>query len=86
MRITRWDGLISRSEAATMCGVQPVTVTNWIHRGYWSAEHGCRLTLPIAKHEGRRVFLDPREVAKAEHATAARARRVPAAGQPLSAR
>jgi hypothetical protein len=73
--ITRADGLITIAEAARSCGVKKATVTNWIHRGYRSDAHGGRVFLPVAKTEGRRVFLDPVQVAKAEYATARRARR-----------
>jgi hypothetical protein len=36
----------------------------------------CRVFLPVALREGRAIWLDPVELAKAEHATARRARRV----------
>lgn len=76
MRITRADGLVTVSQAAQLCGVREVTVRNWVTRGYWSDALQHRVHLPVAKREGRAMLLDPVEVAKAEHATAARARRV----------
>lgn len=82
MRITRADGLITVAQAALLCGVKPVTVRNWTQRGYWSDLLQCQVILPVAKREGRIILLSPVEVQKAEHATAARARRliVPTAG------
>jgi uncharacterized protein YjcR len=76
MRITRADGYITVAQAAQLCGVEPVTVRNWINRGYWSDILGSRQFLPVAKREGRTILLNPVEVQKAEVATAARARRV----------
>ena len=73
VRITRWDGLIDVEQAAELCGVQPVTVRAWITRGYGPKD--ARRNLPVAKREGRRLLLDPVEVAKAEHATRKAARR-----------
>ncbi len=76
MQITRADGYVNVAQAAQLCGVEQVTVRHWINRGYWSDVLGCRVHLPVAKREGRTIWLDPVEVAKAEHATAKRARRV----------
>ena len=75
LHITRDDGLITRETAAELCGVSPVTVSQWISRGYGPKEG--RRKLPIAKREGRTILLDPIEVAKADHATKYRARRAP---------
>ena len=73
MRITRWDGLIDVEQAAALCGVKPVTIRAWINRGYGPKD--TRRKLPVAKREGRYIFLDPIEVAKADHATRKAARR-----------
>ena len=73
VRITRWDGLISREMAAELCGVKQDTISKWISHGYGPKD--ARRKLPVAKREGRRIFLDPVEVAKAEHATRKAARR-----------
>lgn len=73
MRITRWDGLITRDMAAELCGVNPDTISQWISRGYGPKEN--RRKLPVAKREGRNILLDPVEVAKADHATSGPARR-----------
>ena len=83
MRITRADGLISVKQAAVLCGVEEVTVRNWIGRGYWLPAHsrkcgrdcGHRAKLQVAKREAGMIWLDPIEVAKAEHATARKAGR-----------
>lgn len=73
LRITRWDGLIDVEQAAELCGVKPVTIRAWISRGYGPKDTRCKL--PVAKREGRRILLDPVEVAKADHATCKAARR-----------
>jgi hypothetical protein len=73
VRITRWDGLITRDMAAELCGVGPDTISQWISRGY--GPKNARRKLPVAKREGRSVLLDPVEVAKADHATKGPARR-----------
>jgi len=73
VRITRWDGLITREMAAELCGVDPDTISQWISRGYGPKDARCKL--PVAKREGRRILLDPVEVAKADHATKGPARR-----------
>jgi hypothetical protein len=66
-------GFITTDQAAALCGVTSITVRNWINRG-WRTEDGIR-KLPVAFRYRGRIMLDPIEVAKAEHATAARARR-----------
>lgn len=68
-------GFITTEQAAALCGVEPVTVRNWVLRGYTGLD-GERHKLPAHRYR-RRIMLDPVEVAKAEHATAARARRMP---------
>lgn len=75
MRITRADGLITVRQAAELCGVSDITVRGWINRGYWSDVLQSRQFLPVAKREGRTIYLDPVQVRRAEHATARRARR-----------
>lgn len=76
----RPDGLITRGQAAQLCGVTPEAITNWVRLGYGPKDD--RRFLPVKRRDaaGRPLF-DPVEVAKAEHATARRARRfsVPAA-------
>lgn len=74
MRITRSDGLIGIEQAAELCGVAQVTIRNWISRGYGPKND--RRKLAVAKRENGRILLDPIEVAKADHATSKRARRV----------
>jgi len=74
VRITRWDGLIDVDQAAELCGVKPVTIRAWISRGYGPKD--ARRKLPVAKREGRFIYLDVVEVAKADHATKGPARRV----------
>jgi excisionase family DNA binding protein len=59
------DGLLTREQAAALCGVHPDTISQWIRRGH----------LKVTRRQGRSPLLDPVEVAKAEHATAERARR-----------
>ena len=75
MRITRADGLVTRAEAALLCGVSPDAITNWVNRGYWSDALHRQVHLPVAKREGRAPLFDPIELAKAELATRKRARR-----------
>lgn len=60
------DGLLTREQAAALCGVDADTISQWIRRGH----------LKVARRRGRSPLLDPVEVAKAEHATARRARRI----------
>jgi hypothetical protein len=72
----RKDGLITREQAAQLCGVTPEAITNWT-RGY--GPRADRRQLPVARRESGRPLFDPVEVAKAEHATALRARRRTAA-------
>ena len=74
MHITRGDGLVTTEQAAELCGVEPVTVRNWILRGYGPKSD--RRVLCVAKRENGRILLDPIEVQKAEYHTRKRARRV----------
>ena len=67
-------GYITTDQAAELCGVKPVTVRNWINRG-WRTDKGVR-KLPVAFRYRGRIMLDPVEVQKAERATAERARRL----------
>lgn len=71
--VPRPDGLITRAQAAQLCGVTPEAITNWT-RGYGPKDK--RRKLPVAKRENGHPLYDPVEVAKADHATARRARRV----------
>jgi hypothetical protein len=68
----RPDGLLTREQAARLCDVTPEAITNWT-RGY--GPKGNRQRLPVARRERGRPMFDPVEVAKAENATAKRARR-----------
>ena len=69
-------GKITTGQAAALCGVSPVTVRNWINRGYTDLD-GVTRKLPVAFRYKRRSYLDPAEVIKAEYATRERARRFP---------
>lgn len=81
MFITRGDGCLYVDQAAALCHVKPVTVRNWINRGYTvtrvvdGEKFKERHFLPVAKREDGLILLDPVEVAKAEHATREAARR-----------
>ena len=72
MRITREDGMLTIEQAALLCGVKPVTVRNWVNRGYGPKES--RRRLPVKREDGR-LLVDPIELAKADHATKGPARR-----------
>lgn len=90
MQIVREDGRVPVADAALLCGVSEITVRKWINQGYWSdalrdiahrqagcagrCEHGWT-RLPSVK-EGRLHYVLPVDLAKAEHATAHRARRI----------
>lgn len=75
--VPRPDGLITRGQAAALCGVGGATITQWATRGY-GPKHD-RRKLPVARREHGHPLYDPVEVAKAEWATRERARRVTAA-------
>lgn len=77
MRITRGDGLITRDQAAELCGVTPDAITIWATRGYMVTigSQRVRAWLPVALREGRSPLYDPVEVQKAEYATRRRGRR-----------
>jgi hypothetical protein len=74
------DGLITREQAALLCGVTPGAISVWASRGY--GPKGRKVRLPVARYDHGRPLYDPVEVAKADHATAKRARR---ARYPLTA-
>lgn len=59
------DGRISRTDAARLARVGADTISSWITRGY----------LRDVRKEGRRVWLNPREVIEAEHRLHERERR-----------
>lgn len=82
LRITRADGLVYRDQAAALCGVCPDQITMWSSRGYRNPVTGEWEYLPVAGRDGRRPLYDPVDLARAEHATAKRARRLidPVAG------
>lgn len=68
------DGSITVAQAALLCDVSEITIRSWISRGY-VAPGGERVKLPVRYRYKGVIALDPVEVAKAEHATALRARR-----------
>lgn len=71
----RPDGLITRGQAAALCGVTPEAITNWVRIGY--GPKGNKAKLPVKRRDsGGHPLFDPVDVAKAEHATAPRARRI----------
>lgn len=72
----RPDGLITVEQAAALARVNPPAIRHWINRGYLSRDGSTRRYLPVVRREGRQILLDPIDVAKAEHATRDRARRV----------
>ena len=72
--VPRADGFITTEQAAMLCGVKPGTIRQWTSRGYLTAA-GEQRKLPVARREGRTLLYSPVEVAKAEYATRARARR-----------
>jgi len=67
-------GMITVAQAALLCGVEPVTVRNWINRG-WHDDDGRVAKLPVAWRYKGKIMLDPVEVAKSDHATKFKARR-----------
>ena len=68
-------GKITVRQAAALCNVGEGTIRAWINRGYLGLD-GEKHFLPVAWRFKGRSYLDPVEVAKAEHATADRARRL----------
>lgn len=79
----RPDGLITRGQAAALCGVTPEAITNWTRLGYGPRD--ARQKLPVKRREHGRPLYDPIDVARAEHATRKRARRHPGLMQHLNA-
>jgi hypothetical protein len=74
VEITPYPGdLIDTDQAATLCGVSPVTIRSWINRGYHTPAGVVKL--PVARRDGRLILLNPVDVAKADQATKTRARR-----------
>ena len=51
------DGRVSRSDAAQLAGVDERTISKWITKG----------KLKDVRYEGRRVWLNPREVIEVEY-------------------
>ena len=68
------DGLLSRKQAAALCGVTPEAINNWVRDGYGPKDSKMRLPVKRRDCTGHPRF-DPVDVAKADHATAGRARR-----------
>jgi len=64
------ESLVTPEEAATICGVRPVTVRQWASRDYGPAKSKTRLPHCGINDHGRKLYrlLD---VAKANHATRA---------------
>lgn len=75
---TRPDGKLTVAELADLCGVRPITVYQWIYRGYIPRDGGVRRFLPCERVAGV-ILVDQIEGAKAEWHTRERARRVPVA-------
>ncbi len=75
VRSTRPDGRLTVAQVAQLAGVKPITVYQWMRRGYWTRDHTARVKLPFIR-AGRLILIDPVDAAKAEHHTAVRARRV----------
>jgi DNA-binding transcriptional MerR regulator len=69
----RADGLITRAQAAELCGVTPEAVTNWTRVGY--GPKGAKVKLPVARRESGHPLYRPADVLVAEYATRHRARR-----------
>lgn len=69
------DGLISRKQAAALCGVTPEAINNWVRVGYGPKDNKTKLPVKRRDCTGHPRF-DPVDVAKAERATAERARRL----------
>lgn len=67
--------MITVKQASALSGVGEGTIRAWINRGYIGLD-GERHFLPVAWRYKGLIYLDPVEVAKAEHATAERARRL----------
>lgn len=73
MVIPRPDGLVTREQAAALCGVTPAAITNWVREGY--GPRGAKIRLRVAARDGMRPLFDPVDLARAELATRKRARR-----------
>lgn len=58
--------LLTVEESAEHCGVQPVTIRQWVSRGHLA---------PIARGDKGRLLFNVVDVARAERATRERARR-----------
>lgn len=65
MALPDFQTLWSAVEAAERVGVEPVTIRQWVHRGY----------LPVAERVAGQLRLHPIDVARAEYRTRTRARR-----------
>lgn len=74
MQITREDDRLTVAEVAALCGVEPITVYQWMYRGYLTRDGSERHHLPFVK-EGRRILINVVDAAKAEWHTRERARR-----------
>jgi hypothetical protein len=67
--------MLTTAQAAEIAHVRPSAITNWVKRGYLLAT-GERAYLPVADRDDRgRPLYRFLDVAKAERATRARARR-----------
>lgn len=67
------DGLVTREQAADLCGVTPAAITNWVREGY--GPKGSKTRLRVARRDGPRPLFDPVDLARAELATRRKARR-----------
>ncbi|MET8511983.1 MerR family transcriptional regulator [Streptomyces sp. NPDC005077] len=71
MELTHIDhrDLMTETEAATMCGVKPVTIRQWVFKGLLTA-------VDLGEHDRGRKLYRLQDVALAEKATRAKAKRV----------
>jgi hypothetical protein len=67
------DSLIDVGEAGRLAGVKPAVVRNWIHRGYRGRDGSW--THLASERQGRRRYVRPIDVLRAEAATRRHGRR-----------
>lgn len=66
--------LVTAERAAELCQVRPVTIRQWVHRGHLSPATGADGQV-LTDGQGRQLYRQL-DVARAEHKTRRRARRV----------
>ncbi|MEU6181178.1 helix-turn-helix domain-containing protein [Streptomyces coeruleorubidus] len=71
MELTHIDplDLLTATEAAEMCGVKPVTIRQWVFKGLLTA-------VDLGEYDRGRKLYRLQDVARAEKATRAKAKRV----------